>query len=199
MAIKKMSGDNNATIRFAVENYFDGNISQAAERTGYTQNQIKKWINDEIRPHVDTTRYFMSIALIPEFMIVCEHHPFDSTESISGQLKGMLNGHHNSPGIYVFYDSLCEPIYLGKANTSLQTEITSALNRPISLSYPKTISLPPAKVKELVKYISAYDVAGKEHSDYPKHVESLVLRINKPKLNKQLGTLTKLIPKKPEE
>lgn len=194
-----MSGDNNATIRFAVGNYFDGNISQAAERTGYTQNQIKKWINDEIRPHVDTTRYFMSIALIPEFMIVCEHHTFDDTESISSQLKAMLNGHHNSPGIYVFYDSLCEPIYLGKANTSLQTEITSALIRPISLSYPKTISSPPAKVKELVKYISAYDVAGKEHSDYPKHVESLVLRINKPKLNKQLGTLTKLIPKKPEE
>jgi hypothetical protein len=199
MTIKKMSGDNNATIRFAVENYFDGNISQAAERTGYTQSQIKKWINDEIRPHVDTTRYFMSIALIPEFTIVCEHHPFDGTESISGQLKGMLNGHHNSPGIYVFYDSLCEPLYLGKARTSLQTEITSALNRPVSLSYPKTISPPPAKVKELVKYISAYDVAGKEHSDYPKHVESLVLRIRKPKLNKQLGTLTKLIPKKPEE
>ncbi|ELQ6210392.1 hypothetical protein ACMSYW_001292 [Cronobacter dublinensis] len=199
MATKKMSGDNNATIRFAVENYFDGNISQAAERTGYTQSQIKKWINDEIRPHVDTTRYFMSIALIPEFTIVCEHHPFNGTESISNQLKTMLNGHHNSPGIYVFYDSLCEPIYLGKANTSLQTEITSALNRAISLSYPKTIFSPPAKVKELVKYISAYDVAGKEHSDYPKHVESLVLRINKPKLNKQLGTLTKLIPKKPDE
>ncbi|ELY3774581.1 helix-turn-helix transcriptional regulator [Cronobacter dublinensis] len=87
MATEKMSGDNNATIRFAVENYFDGNISQAAERTGYTQSQIKKWINDEIRPHVDTTRYFMSIALIPEFTIVCEHHPFDGTESISSQLK----------------------------------------------------------------------------------------------------------------
>ena len=58
MATKKMSGDNNATIRFAVENYFDGNISQAAQRTGYTQNQIKKWINDEILGRSILVRYY---------------------------------------------------------------------------------------------------------------------------------------------
>ena len=69
----------------------------------------------------------------------------------------------------------------------------------MSLSYPKTISSPPKKIKQLVKYISVYDVAGKDHSDYPKHVESLILRIKKPKLNKQLGMLTEIIPKKPDE
>lgn len=196
--MKEKTNDNNATIRFAIKHYFDGDIYQAANRTGYTQSQIKKWINDEIRPHVNTTRYFMGIALIPEFKIVCEHHPFNCEENISAQLREMLNGHHNSPGIYVFYDSLCEPVYLGKANSSLQAEITSALSRPVSLYYPKTVPSPPTKVKQLIKYISAYDVAGKEHSDYPKHVESLILRIKKPKLNKQLGTLTKVIPQKPE-
>lgn len=192
------TSDNNATIRFAIEHYFDGNVSQAADRTGYTQAQIKRWIKDEITPRLVTVRYFMLVALIPEFKIVCEHHPYDYKQSMTEQLKKMLNGHHDAPGIYVFYDSLCEPIYLGKANSSLKTEITSALNRSVSLSYPKSISSPPKKVKELVAYISAYDVAGKEHSDYPKHVESLILRINKPKLNKQSGSLTKVIPIKPE-
>lgn len=199
MAEKKASNDNNAVIRFAIENYFDGDVSQASEKTGYFKEQIRKWIDDKVIPKITTVRYFMSIALIPEFKIVCEHYPFDKDENISNQLKEMLESHHNSPGIYVFYDSLCEPVYIGKAHTSLKNEIISALNRPISFHYPKTISSPPEKVKELVKYISAYNVGGEDHSDYPKHVESLILRIRKPLWNKQLGTLTKLIPQKPIE
>jgi hypothetical protein len=196
--MEKQNNDNNAAIRFAVDNYFDGNVAQAAIKTGYTQSQIKKWIDNKTIPHIATSRYFMAVALIPEFKIVCEHNSFDNESNISSQLKEMLNGHHDSPGIYIFYDSMCEPIYIGKANSSLQKEILSALGRKISISYPKSISSPPNKVKELVKYISAYDVAGTEHSDYPRHVESLILRIKKPKLNKQIGSLTRVIPIKPE-
>ncbi|WP_437891877.1 helix-turn-helix domain-containing protein, partial [Phytobacter sp. V91] len=106
MTTNKVFCDNNATIRFAVKNYFDGEISQAAEKTGYSQSQIKKWINNEIKPRTETTRYFMGVALIPEFKIVCEHHSFDCEGNISDQLKEMLNSHSKSPGIYVFYDSL---------------------------------------------------------------------------------------------
>ncbi|WP_455852260.1 hypothetical protein [Pantoea endophytica] len=191
--------DKNAVIRFVVKNYFKQDVKVASERTGYTQSQIKKWMGNKTQPRLETARYFMAKALIPEFKIVCEHSPFNHQENISAQLKQMLNGHSDAPGIYVFYDSLCEPIYLGKANSSLQTEIINALGRKVSMAFPQTIKSPPSKVREIVKYISAYDVEGKEHSDYPKHVESLILRIKKPLLNKQLGGLTKVINTKPEE
>ena len=42
-----------------------------------------------------------------------------------------------------------------------------------------------------MKYISAYDVGSSNWIDYPKHVESLILRISKPILNKQIGFLEK--------
>lgn len=192
------NNDNNAVIRFIINQYYDGSNKKAAEASGYTLAQIKNWVENKTVPRLDTTRYFMSLALIPEFKIVCEHQPFDHKNGISSQLKQMLNGHHDSPGIYVFYDNLCEPIYVGKANSSLQTEIFSALGRSLSVSFPKSIKSPPTKVREIVSYISAYDVAGADHSDYPKHVESLILRIKKPRLNKQSGKLTPIIPAKPE-
>lgn len=44
---------------------------------------------------------------------------------------------------------------------------------------------------EVVRYISAYDVGTVDWDDFPKHVESLVLRISKPKLNTNIGTLRK--------
>ena len=191
--------DKNAVIRFIVNQYFDNNLKIAAEKTGYTQTQIKKWIEGKTAPRLLTARYFMQVALIPEFTIVCEHAPFYPDEGIATQLKTMLNGHSEMPGIYVFYDSLCEPLYVGKANSSLQKEIVSALGRKIHLTFPKTIKSPPTKVREMVSYISAYDVAGKDHADYPKHVESLILRIKKPRLNKQLGGLVKAIAAAPKE
>lgn len=195
---KTSKSDNNAIIRFSIKSYFDNDIQLASEKTGYTAGQIKRWMTDKTTPRIDTVRYFMAIALIPEFKIVCELSSFSHDENISSQINKMLNGHHNSPGIYAFYDSLCEPIYIGKANSSLQAEIISALGRSVSILYPKSIQKPPTRVRELVKHVSA-DVGGVEHYDYPKHVESLILRIKKPKLNKQTGNLTKVIPKKPEE
>lgn len=191
--------DRNAVIRFVVNQYFSGDLKKAADKTGYTQTQIKKWIEEKTSPRLLTARYFMQVALIPEFTIVCEHAPFNQKETITAQLKRMLNGHSDMPGIYVFYDSLCEPLYVGKANSSLQQEIVSALGRKISLTLPKTVKSPPSKIRDVVHYISAYDVAGKDHADYPKHVESLILRIKKPRLNKQLGGLVKAIAAPPEE
>jgi hypothetical protein len=45
-----------------------------------------------------------------------------------------------------------------------------------------------------VKYISAYEVKIFDNFDYPKHVESLILRISKPRMNKQIGILDRAYP-----
>ena len=47
---------------------------------------------------------------------------------------------------------------------------------------------------QVVKYISAYDVKIFDNFDYPKHVESIILRISKPTMNKQIGTLETISP-----
>ena len=47
---------------------------------------------------------------------------------------------------------------------------------------------------EVVKYISAYEIAGLNWTDYPKHTESLLLRISKPPLNVYIGSLHRLEP-----
>lgn len=188
--------DSNAVIRFAIKTYFSGDIAEAAEITGYTQTQLRRWSTDEVSARADTARYIMAVALIPEFQVVCEHKPFDENEAVASQVHGMLHGHHDQPGVYAFYDSFCRLIYIGKANSSLKSEIIDALGRTVDVPFPRSAAR-PAKRKSVVKFISAYDVGGKDHSDYPKHVESLILRISKPALNKQSGSLTKVLPKKP--
>lgn len=192
-----MKNDSNAVIRFAVQNYFGGKMPKAAIATGYTHAQIKNWVDDVVVARVSTARYVMAVALIPEFQVVCEHAQYDCNESLSPQLNVMLNGHADHPGVYAFYDSFCNLIYIGKANASLKKEITSAIAREVDLPFPKTAVVPDNR-KSVVRYISAYDVGGMDHSDYPRHVESLILRLNKPLLNKQVGKLTKILPKMPE-
>lgn len=190
--------DNNAVIRFAIKTYFEDDISKASAATCYTVAQLKRWINDGVAARVATARYVMAVALIPEFAVVCEHSPFSEDEPVASQVSTMLKGHVNHPGVYAFYDSFCRLVYVGKANSSLKTEIISALGRTVDVPFPTT-SKKPSSRRQVVKYISAYDVGGADHSDYPKHVESLILRLSKPLLNKQVGKLTKVLPKKPME
>ena len=189
--------DSNAVIRFAIKNYFEGDISKAAAATYYTTAQLRRWVGDEVAARATTARYFMAGALIPQFRVVCEHAPFNATEAVSTQIAAMLKDHTSRPGVYAFYDSFCNLVYVGKANSSLKAEIVSALGRSVDVSFPITSKKPDTR-RQVVKYISAYDVGGMDHSDYPKHVESLILRLAKPILNKQVGRLTTVLPKKPE-
>lgn len=85
-----MKSDNNATIRFAVQNYFDGSVRTAALATGYTHVQIRNWVENLVVARVSTARYVMAVALIPEFRVVCEHVLYDCNENLSGQLNAML-------------------------------------------------------------------------------------------------------------
>ena len=61
---------------------------------------------------------------------------------------------------------------------------------------PQAVPNPPSNRWNVVKYVSAYEIPHVDHLDYPKHVESLVLRLSKPIGNKVLGRLERSSPPK---
>ena len=184
-------GDNMATrsefFDFVVREYYKS-TKDAAERTGYHEKTIEQWRNGERVPQRSTIEHFISVALVPEFKVIQEFWPFDHNAPLLTQLKAMLGEHKNDPGIYAFYDALGNLLYVGKA-TKLLGEINAAICRKIDVSFPKGIKSKPETRKEVVRYISAYDVGSTSFDDYPKHVESLLLRISKPPFNKNIGFL----------
>jgi hypothetical protein len=181
---------------FVVKEYYGSN-KDAAEKTGYHEKVIAQWRTGERIPQRTTIEYFISVAFVPEFKVIQEFWPFDHTKALQTQLKAMLGEHKNDPGIYAFYDALGNLLYIGKA-TSLLGEINAAICRKVDVSFPKGVKSRPETRKEVVSYISAYDVGSSSFDDYPKHVESLLLRISKPQLNKNIGFLDRA-RKKPTE
>jgi len=183
-------------LAFVIKEYFRGEAKRAAFITGYSIARINAWSSGASTPQKATLQYFLQCAFVPEFRVIAEYARFDHTSPLQTQLKKILGEHTADPGIYAFYDSLGNLVYLGKA-TQLLAEMTSALNRPVTITFPKGVRQPPETRKEVVRFVSAYDVGAAEWGDYPKHVESLILRISKPLLNKNIGTLDKAykIPK----
>ena len=177
-------------LSFIIEEYFQSSVENAAIISGYTKSRIQSWCSGKTIPRKATIQYFLQCAFVPEFKIIAEYEFFNHKEAVQTQLKKMLGEHAQDPGIYAFYDSLGNLIYIGKAK-KLIAEITSALNRPFHLNLPKGVKNPPEVRKEVVGFISAYDVGNSDWGDYPKHVESLILRISKPILNKNIGALEK--------
>jgi len=129
----------------------------------------------------------------PEFKVVKEFYEINPSEKIKTQLNAMFEGHENRAGVYAFYDAMANLLYVGKATNLLQ-ETYLAIRREDLVKFPAGIKNKMQKRFELVKYVSAYDVETNEHWDYPKHVESLILRISKPRLNKQIGILEQAYP-----
>jgi hypothetical protein len=186
-------GENVATrsdfFDFVIKEYYKGN-KDAAKKTGYHEKTIAEWRSGKRIPQRDTIEYFITVALVPEFKVIQEFWKFDSSKPLLTQLKAMLGEHKDDPGIYAFYDALGNLLYLGKA-TKLLGEINAAICRTIDVSFPKGIKTKPETRKEVVRYISAYDVGSTSFDDYPKHVESLLLRISKPSFNKNIGSLNR--------
>jgi len=175
-------------LNYIVQEFYSGDVGNVAERSGYTKNQVINWLSGKSEPRKSTVEYLIQCAFVPEFKVVAEFVEFDPDKALQTQLKIMLGAHSNDPGIYAFYDSMGNLIYLGKA-TKLISEITSAINRTVHIAFPKGVKSAPKLRTQIVKYISAYDVGTVRWSDFPKHVESLILRISKPILNKNIGNL----------
>lgn len=184
-------------LEYVLSEYYDKSPKKASLASGYTMTQISSWLSGARSPQKATIRYLIQCALVPEFRVIAEYAEFDQHKSVQMQLKSILGDHGQECGIYAFYDALGNLIYLGKA-TILLDEVASAINRQIHIKFPKNIKKAPQKRAEIVKYISAYDVGVVEWSDYPKHVESLILRISKPLLNINIGSLEPAL-KQPKE
>jgi len=163
------------------------------ERTGYSESQINKWASGDIVPNKITLDYITMCMYTPEFKVVKEFYEINPSEKIKTQLNAMFEGHENRAGVYAFYDAMANLLYVGKATNLLQ-ETYLAIRREDLVKFPAGIKNKMQKRFELVKYVSAYDVETNEHWDYPKHVESLILRISKPRLNKQIGILEQAYP-----
>lgn len=174
--------------------YFNNDPDLLAKITGYTSRQIKEWWNGTREPQRQTLEYVMLCALAPEFKIIIEFALFSPEKperEIRQQLRNALDGHGSRSGIYAFYDSMANLLYVGKA-TNLLEEMYSALRRNIPVEFPSGVKNSPTRRFEVVRYISAYEVGGLESADYPKHAESLLLRISKPPLNRNIGHLYRI-------
>jgi len=180
-------------INYLLNEKYNACPKSMAERTGYQINQVKKWLSGEVIPNKDTLDYIIMCVYTPEFTVVKEFYEIDPQKKIKPQLNKMFKGHEERAGVYAFYDSMANLLYVGKASNLLQ-ETYSAIRRDDFVAFPSGICNKVHKRYELVKYVSAYDVETNDHWDYPKHVESLILRISKPRLNKQIGVLERAYP-----
>ena len=131
-------------------------------------------------------------ALVPEFKIVVEFGEFDPAGKPHPQLRELLAGHEEKAGIYAFYDSMANLLYVGKTKHLLE-ESYNAIRRGVDVSFPQGIKKCPEFRYQVVRYVSAYDVGNSDWLDIPKHVESLILRISKPVLNKNIGFLEQVV------
>jgi len=180
-------------IKYFLRQYFNDDVSEMANGTGYSAMTINEWASGNVIPNHSTIAFIQGVIFTPEFSVIEEFFEIDSKAKILSQLKEMYAGHEHRSGIYAFYDSMANLLYVGKA-TNLLEETYSALRRDSEIIFPAGITNKNVMRHQVVKYISAYDVKLFENFDYPKHVESLILRISKPTMNKQIGILNKANP-----
>lgn len=189
--------ERNVVVSYLINTYYGGVVENVAEITGYSVKQISDWMAGVRQPQKSVVEYIIHCAFTPEFKVIAEYAEFKQDKPVLTQLKEILIGHEERAGIYAFYDSMARLLYVGKA-TNILSECYSAIARGVDIYFPSGIKNKPEKRSDLVRYISAYDVGSSEFIDYPKHVESLLLRISKPPLNKVIGSLDRAYSR-PEE
>ena len=180
--------DRSDILRYLLETYFENDPKKLSAATGYTKQRIDNWIEKTHQPHVGTVEWVIHCALAPEYRIIVELGSFDPNDKATQRrqrLKELFGAHGEERGIYAFYDASASLIYIGKTERGLLDEVNQALNKRINRNFD-------LKRRSIVRYISAYSVGGSVSFDYPKHVESLILRISRPRLNNNIGKLEEL-------
>ena len=170
--------ERNLVFNYLLKTYYEDDAAKVADITGYSMKQIDEWISGTRQPQKDTIEYIIHRIFTPEFTVVVEYSEFNQEEPTLTQLKEMFKGHEDRAGIYAFYDSMANLLYVGKA-TNILNECYSAINRNVDVPFPSGIKNRPEKNRDIVRYISAYDVGNSNWLDYPKHVESLIIPIYK--------------------
>jgi hypothetical protein len=185
-------------VEYLVDNYFAGDRNSFAAGTGYYKSQVDAWISGKRKPQKATMRWLLSSTIAPEFRVAAEfkHVDLDSESDIAPALRGVLGDHQKHSGVYAFYDSMCSVVYIGKASNGFLSEMYQQLKAPLGISFPRAVKGAPTRRWQVVRYVSAYEIPSVDHLDYPRHVESLVLRLSKPVGNKILGALQRSSPPK---
>lgn len=194
MSVKTEKKQKLEFITFIFNHYFDGDLDRFVSITGFSKARLQYWLSGRLTPRKASLDYILHSRFSPEFQIVCEFKEIDPDIAIVTQLKKFLGTHALEPGIYAFYDARAQLLYVGKATKLVQEMNAALMGREDLVTLPSGIPNKRKSRWELVTYVSAYSVPSSSHRDHPKHVESLILRISKPPLNKQIGRLTK-IPK----
>jgi len=185
--------DRNSVFRYLLNGYFHGDIEEISYKTGFKKSDLIAWRDDVKTPQQKSLVYLLNVSITPEFKVVFEFVEIDSNNPIFPQLKTIYQGHEHRSGIYAFYDGMANLVYIGKAK-NLLGETYSALGRNHEIVLPAGIKNKDTKRYHVVRYVSAYEVKIVNGFDYPKHVESLLLRISKPIMNKQIGHLEPAYP-----
>ncbi len=190
--------DRNAVFRYFLSEYYENDVDLMARDLGFAKSDVIAWRDDNKVPQRKNVEYLLRSVLVPEFKVIVEFFEFDPTQPVSSQLRVMYEGHEDRSGIYAFYDSMANLQYVGKAENLLD-ETARAIRRTHEVVFPAGISNQDIPRYSVVRYISAYDVKVVNGFDYPKHVESLILRISKPTMNKNIGRLEAAYPKDSDE
>lgn len=178
-------------VDFLIDTYFKGDVKAFSAQVLSTENQIAGWRSGRVKPQKWQLRSMLSHTLVPEIKVVAEYQrvEFKTASDVSQLMRQVLQGHLNTPGIYAFYDSMWNVIYVGKASEGLFGEICQQLRGGLGVKFPRAVREGPKYRWQAVQYVSAYEVPKTNFFDYQKHIEALILRVSKPVSNKVLGTL----------
>jgi hypothetical protein len=185
----------NQIIEYLIDEYYEGDAGVAARRTGQARQQIEWWLKRKHQPNRSNVDKLIYFSVVQKFEVVAEFAPLRRLTRVTlhKQLSLILKGHERVSGLYAFYDSMANLIYLGKTDGNMLHEVYQQIKSKIPAGIlPKAVSK-TAKRLDVVRYISAYSIPTSDHADHAKHVEALILRISKPRLNKNLGALPRSI------
>ncbi len=190
--VTKKSESRNDIVIYLIEKYFDDSVQKASELSNFSKQQINDWISRKKIPQANNVNWLMHVAVAPEFQVIMEYEPIETAGSdvtVRQQISKMLGDHKKGSGIYAFYDSMANLIYIGKSDGNLFEECWTQLNASVKKGiFPKGATQPKKRL-DIVRYISAYYVKASDFEDHAKHIESLILRISKPVLNSNIGHL----------
>ena len=182
----------NDVVRYVLHEFYNDDLAAMAKATGCTRQQINSWYDGTRTLQKSNVGTIMHYALAPEFKVIAEYEPVDTTETdekLRAQLARVLKGYERASGLYAFYDSMANLIYIGKSDGNLFSECHNRLRAKVAHRvFPKGAKQPKIRL-DMVRYVSAYHVTSSDFADYAKHIESLILRISKPVLNRNLGRL----------
>jgi hypothetical protein len=190
-------GERNVVVAWVLRELYNSDLREASRATGFTIQQLTGWRDGTRTPQKSNVSRLMHHAFEPAFTVIAEFKPIEydgTTKGIRSQLSTILKGFHKASGVYAFYDSSGNLLYLGKADGTLLAETyTQITARVTKAALPRGAPQPSTRLA-MVRYVSAYRVNKSEFEDYAKHVEALILRIRKPPLNTNSGRLEKAEP-----